>query len=128
MIKQIGLLFLLSSILISGIEKVADPIGQKDLLRENITSTTKKIKSEFGIEFDDSFIIQNLSVMVYAMATIEIALSLFVLFIHTSVMPIVLSVYVMIYSSIYYNPSVIPKINKVKIDYCERMFFFNMLI
>ena len=129
--RRIGMILLLSSIIISGVEKFIFVDKSADIFRSNISASANYLNKAYGVIINATLLSSYSRIIVIVLATIEIGLCLLLLKINkgNSLIPwFLLSIYLFCYSFVYYNPEVVQKSNKSLRDFYERMFFFNILI
>ena len=130
-LRKLGMILLLSSVIISGAEKLILMNESADLFRSNINSTANYVSKNYGININATLISSYSLIIVIILAIIEIGLSTLLIKIGkgSSTIPwFLMWVYLFCYSFVYYNPNAVHKTNKSIKDYYERMFFFNILI
>ena len=62
------------------------------------------------------------------MGTFEIGMSVYLIMFESFYLVLLYSFYVITYAGLYFNPYIIPSVNKSEIDYAERMYFFHILL
>mmetsp|Transcript_11533 Transcript_11533/g.13057 ORF Transcript_11533/g.13057 Transcript_11533/m.13057 type:complete len:154 (+) Transcript_11533:32-493(+) len=126
-LRNIGLILLLTGVLYTGFSRFADPSKTSDVLRKNMVEGFRFLRLAYGVDFDEKLIIEYTKYINYTMGSFEIGISLYLILFESFYLVLLHSSYILLYAALYFNPYIVPSVNKTKIDYCERMFFFHIL-